>query len=420
MGTKTKPNNNGGANNSGKQRDRDYQRQQGQRNSPSTQGTTPSSRFQGQDQTEMKGIVIDHRLDHKTPISQQFNMFYKAAKIAAGKVNPNLQKPRICSLCLMPTPHWYSRALYTKGPHAGGFPIAFLDAEKWTGNGVGDKRVKRYKEDLKKMFDIMYGQLSSGTTEKLKAKGNWTATCPKTQQAKYVEEIQMQFEVMKATGIHILSEELTRYTMKRVFPDKKYSDYAGMTEADKKPIIKAAEQILLLGMLKDEYCLKKDAYPINTSDALGMLLRRQWQARIRAAFVTNGETTNEAAQEAHQLFMNGIAEGKMLGDKLCFMQISNMEMMTEDNNSIGSADEDDSLLDNGSDSEGSIDYGIGSDESDDDWPIESNQYTSQEIKECWLPDTPKPRSENSRSEKPRSGDSGGRAEATISNKPSSY
>eukprot|EP00536_Pseudo-nitzschia_multiseries_P012803 jgi/Psemu1/33179/gm1.33179_g len=43
---------------------------------------------------DMKGIMIDHIIDHKVPaISQQFDQFYnKAAKIAAGKLNPDLNK----------------------------------------------------------------------------------------------------------------------------------------------------------------------------------------------------------------------------------------------------------------------------------------------------------------------------------------
>eukprot|EP00536_Pseudo-nitzschia_multiseries_P008209 jgi/Psemu1/19893/gm1.19893_g len=120
---------------------------------------------------EMKGIVIDHSVDHKTPVSQQFDVFYKAAKIAAGKMNPDLQKPM--------------RTL--EGLTKENFTIVFPDAEKWTNNGVVGvhkkepysrlwieeqkgikKRVKRYEEDLKKIFDIMHGQLSSGITEKLK------------------------------------------------------------------------------------------------------------------------------------------------------------------------------------------------------------------------------------------------------------
>eukprot|EP00536_Pseudo-nitzschia_multiseries_P017551 jgi/Psemu1/51391/gm1.51391_g len=181
------------------------------------------------------------------------------------------------------------------------FTVEFPDAEKWTDNGMVDvhkkelysrlwteeqkgikKWVKQYEEDLKKMFDIMRGQLSSGITEKLKAKEDWTSAeeqvdtlkllkylkeicyrdnessiCPHVDvlmkmkkfliafqdgfkdPTKYVEEMQMRFKVMKAAGIRIVSDELTRYTMRRVFPDKKYSDYAGMTEVDKKPIIEA-------------------------------------------------------------------------------------------------------------------------------------------------------------------------------------
>eukprot|EP00536_Pseudo-nitzschia_multiseries_P011086 jgi/Psemu1/27846/gm1.27846_g len=209
-------------------------------------------------------------------------------------------------------------------------PKRISHAEKWTDNGVVDvhkkelysrlwieeqkgikKRVKRYEEDLNKMFDIMHGQLSSEICYCY----NESSICPPVdvlmelkkfltafQDASkdpheveedptkyYVEEMQMRFEVMKAAGIKIVSDELIRYTMKRVFPDKTYKDYTDMTAADKKPITKAAEQILLMvqiveganrknhrnlqGTLKGEYCLKKDAYPVNTLEVLDMLLR---------------------------------------------------------------------------------------------------------------------------------------------------
>eukprot|EP00536_Pseudo-nitzschia_multiseries_P018401 jgi/Psemu1/55423/gm1.55423_g len=103
------------------QKDGDHQRQRGQRNnSPNTRGMTTNSRFQGQDQTEMKGFVIDHSLYHKTPMSQQFDIFYKVAKIAAGKMNPDLRKPM-----------WTLKGLMEED-----FIIAFPDAEKWTDNDV--------------------------------------------------------------------------------------------------------------------------------------------------------------------------------------------------------------------------------------------------------------------------------------------
>eukprot|EP00536_Pseudo-nitzschia_multiseries_P009670 jgi/Psemu1/23941/gm1.23941_g len=317
MDPKAKANNNGAGNSTGRQPDGDRQQQRGRRNnSPSTRAATTHNRFQGQDQTEMKGIVIDHSIDHKTPVSQQFDTFYKAAKIAAGKMNPDLRKPM--------------RTL--KGLTEEDFTIAFPDTAKWTENDIVDvhkkelysrlwieeqkgikKRIKRYEEDLKKMFDIMHGQLSSGIMEKLKAKDDWTSTkeqadtlkllmylkeicyrdnessiCPpmdvlmklkkiliafqdgSKDPTKYVEEMQMRLEVMKAAGIQIVT-------------------YSGMTEAEKKPIIEAAKQILLSvqivegsnqknhrnlqGTLKDECCLKKDACPVNTSEALDLLLR---------------------------------------------------------------------------------------------------------------------------------------------------
>eukprot|EP00536_Pseudo-nitzschia_multiseries_P002592 jgi/Psemu1/5813/gm1.5813_g len=404
-----------------------------------------------------------------------------AAKIAAGKMNPDLRKPM--------------RTL--KGLTEDDFTIMFPDADKWTNNGVIDthnkelysrlwiegqkgikKRIKRYEEDLKKMFDIMHGQLSSGITEKLKAKEDWTATeeqadtlklleylkeicyrdnessiCPPVDvlvklkkflmafqdgtkdPTKYVEEMQMRFEVMKAAGIQIVSKELIRYTMKSVFPTKKYSDYSGMTDADKQPIIKAAKQILLSvqiikgsnqknhrnlqGTLKDEYCLKKDAYPVNTSEALDMLLRFKTDKNNNpkqtintlsnnngnstrvprtegsskpgsektfegTAFVTNGEDSKGAVKEAHRLLINGISEGETFGKELCFMQISNMELLSH-----GSYSEEDELesddgvpllvarqaswgSDNDSESSATEVSSTGHDTSDDEWSIDGS------------------------------------------------
>eukprot|EP00536_Pseudo-nitzschia_multiseries_P008472 jgi/Psemu1/20491/gm1.20491_g len=329
-----------------------------------------------------------------------------AAKIAAGKMNPDLQKPM--------------RIL--EGLTEEDFTIAFTDAEKWTDNGVVDvhkkelysrlwikeqkgikKWVKRYEEDLKKFFDIMHGQLSSGITEKLKVKEDWTAVegqADTLKLLKYLKEMCYRDNELSTicppldvlmkmnkflTAFQDASKDPTKYVKEMQRRFKKYSDYVGMTEVDKKPIIKAGKQILFLvqivegsnqkshrnlqGTLKDEYCLKKDAYPVNTSEALDMLLRikttknntqkqpnnnnnnsnngkgthlegngKQGSERKtykETTFITNGETTtNEAVQEAHQLLMNGIAEGETFGEELCFVQISNMEVMTETTNSI--------------------------------------------------------------------------------------
>eukprot|EP00536_Pseudo-nitzschia_multiseries_P007375 jgi/Psemu1/17844/gm1.17844_g len=474
MDAKAKTSNNGGGNHPGKQKEGDRQRQRGHRNSPKTRRSAHSSKFQGQDQTEMKGIVIDHNIDHKTPVSQQFDAFYKAVKIAAGKMNPNLRKP--------------IRTL--KGLTNEDFTIAFPDAEKWINNGVVDvhkkelysrlwieeqkgikKRVKRYKEDLKKMFDIMHGQLSSGITEKLKAKENWTAAeeqadtlkllkylkeiCYRDNESsiclpvdvlmkikkfltayqdttkdptKYVEEMQMRFEVMKAAGIRI-----------RVFPDKTYNNYTEMTAVDKKPITEAAEQILLAvqivegadrknhcnlqSTLKDEYCLKKDAYPINTSEALDLLLRfrttknstpKQANNTARTAFVTNGETNTDTVQEAHQLLKHGIVKGEDFGEELWFVQIRNMEMINTPTN--GDWAEDEESQDSSTNDEAPPivrrDRSIGdssTNTSDDNWPIQSEEWPTSEN-----PRSENSRSEKPRSEKPRSGDSHLSVEDTMS------
>eukprot|EP00536_Pseudo-nitzschia_multiseries_P009671 jgi/Psemu1/23944/gm1.23944_g len=47
------------------------------------------------------------------------------------------------------------------------------------------------------------------------------------------------------------------------------------------------------------------------------------------AFVTNGESSKGTVQEAHQLLINGIAEGETFGnEELCFMQICELEVVS--------------------------------------------------------------------------------------------
>eukprot|EP00536_Pseudo-nitzschia_multiseries_P018636 jgi/Psemu1/56556/gm1.56556_g len=80
--------------------------------------------FQEQeDQMDIKGVVINHSiLDHRTPVSQQFDTFYKAVKVAAGKLNPNLVKP-IQTLI---------------GLTNAGYSVDFPEASLWTKGGVED------------------------------------------------------------------------------------------------------------------------------------------------------------------------------------------------------------------------------------------------------------------------------------------
>eukprot|EP00536_Pseudo-nitzschia_multiseries_P006767 jgi/Psemu1/16036/gm1.16036_g len=149
----------------------------GTNNSASTSaGGGSNPRFQGQDQTDMKGIVIDHSIDHRTPVLQQFDTFYKAVKVAASKLNPDLAKPI-----------WTLIGLTTAD-----YSVDFPEASLWTKGGVEDthkkemysrlwleekkersKDRKKYESDLKKLFAIMFGQLSTGITERLKVKPDW-------------------------------------------------------------------------------------------------------------------------------------------------------------------------------------------------------------------------------------------------------
>eukprot|EP00536_Pseudo-nitzschia_multiseries_P003515 jgi/Psemu1/8005/gm1.8005_g len=151
--------------------------------------------FQGQDRVNMKGIVIVHNIDHKVPtiISQQLNVFYKAVKIVAGKIKPGPLKTSSYS-------HWPHR-------HTD-YTVNFPDASEWTTDEMVDthkkemysqlwleekmerrKDKKKYEEDLKKLFAIMYGQLSSGITEKLRAKTDWKTIVDESNALKLLEDL---------------------------------------------------------------------------------------------------------------------------------------------------------------------------------------------------------------------------------------
>eukprot|EP00536_Pseudo-nitzschia_multiseries_P014917 jgi/Psemu1/40560/gm1.40560_g len=189
----------------------------------------------------------------------------------------------------------------------------------------------------------------------------------------------------------------------------------------------------LQGTLTDEYSLKKDTY-LNTSEALDMLLRfttvknsnqkqsdgnpnnnnnskgtargegnsRQGSEKTYegTAFVTNGEGSKGTVQEVHQLIINGIAEGETFGnEKLYFMQICNMEVVSQN-----------SFDDNGSPSDGEVPMLVARQRTswDSDSEDSTNCYDSDNSEDEWFSDEEsstgeKPRSENYRSEKPRSG-----------------
>eukprot|EP00536_Pseudo-nitzschia_multiseries_P017800 jgi/Psemu1/52590/gm1.52590_g len=307
------------------------------KNNTTSAFNTTGGKFQGQDQVGMKGVVINHSIDHKSPILQQFDVFYKAAKFAAGKINPDLSKS-------MHTLVGLTDADYT---------LELPGTSQWTTGGVGDthkqemysqiwleekknhcKDKKSYEEDLKKICSVMYEQLSLGITKKLKAKEDWKTVedtpdalqllthlkeiCYSLFEAsrlrpgldallkvkrfveayqdsskdptKYVEKGQMQFDVMKAAGVSITLKELTKYCLEKSYPDITYKDYTGgMTEDARKPIIKSVKQLLLSiqiieganrknhqniqGVLRNEYCLTKDTYPFTPGEAIDLLFR---------------------------------------------------------------------------------------------------------------------------------------------------
>eukprot|EP00536_Pseudo-nitzschia_multiseries_P007726 jgi/Psemu1/18566/gm1.18566_g len=126
------------------------------RNGTSSSGGSYTSRFQGQDQTDMKGVVIDHSMDHRTSVSQPFDTFYKAVKVAAGKLNSNLAKlvQTLTGLADTDYSDIHKKEIYSQ---------LWLEEKK-----EQSKDRKKYKSDIKKLFAIIYGQLSIGTTKRLK------------------------------------------------------------------------------------------------------------------------------------------------------------------------------------------------------------------------------------------------------------
>eukprot|EP00536_Pseudo-nitzschia_multiseries_P016434 jgi/Psemu1/46208/gm1.46208_g len=303
-----------------------------------------------QDQVDMKGVVMDRSIDHRIPpVSQQFDTFYKTMKIVAGKTNPDLAKPGVRTLIGLTITN-YTKEMYSR---------LWLEEKK-----ERSKDKKKYELDLKILsIPGFYHEKKFVDTYQDASKDL----------AQYVEEVQMKFDVMKAAGISLQSDELTNYTMKQVFPSQDCSTYVGMNKEAKKPIKETVEQLLVAtqivegsnkknhrnipGMLQDEYALKKDAYPTTPSEALELLMQFKAsktntkpastvgnnnngnnQARgdnknsikqtIKStAFVTNGEqeVSKNNVQEVHQPLMNGIADGESFGEELHFVQSSNIK-----------------------------------------------------------------------------------------------
>eukprot|EP00536_Pseudo-nitzschia_multiseries_P006768 jgi/Psemu1/16037/gm1.16037_g len=74
------------------------------------------------------------------------------------------------------------------------------------------------------------------------------------------------------------------------------------------------------GMLRDEYALKKDAYPTTPSETLELLVRFKTRDNNKTngektvestAFVTNEEVYQNNVQEAHQLLMDAHVSHEM-------------------------------------------------------------------------------------------------------------
>eukprot|EP00536_Pseudo-nitzschia_multiseries_P016322 jgi/Psemu1/45756/gm1.45756_g len=300
----------------------------GANNGVSTFGGVGSNpQFQGQDQTDMKGVVIDHSIDHGTPYIHKKEMYR----------------------CL------------------------WLEEKKERSKGR-----KEYKSALKKLFVIMYGQLSTGITERLKVKPDWKTIIDDADALKLIKHLKevcyQDNESSMSPPVDVITkikQEVrqrllgciqrpnTVFGRADMIRDETCVSFTGLLnlcnhERRSKTDSPGWHQAIacgykncgglkqknhrnIPGMLRDEFALKKDAYATTPSKALKLLRtnganntnetqgdnnKNNGEKTTKSTvFVTNGEVSQNDVQEAHQLLMNGIADGETFGDELCFVQI---------------------------------------------------------------------------------------------------
>ena len=309
-------------------------------NGAGTTGYNPNSgpRFTGANQEEMKGTVIS--INSKQDISQQYENFVKKLYVLAGKTNPDVRaalqygKPlkRTSLLTAKPDEDEYTTTVENR-------KIVDEDLKEMVMNLWVDenrrvaKRYEAYTEDLKKIYSIITGQLCEGTMSELEATDDWKTInqandaialmkhlkeicytdsvsktnphvdfCRKMRKflcnrqdnkdaGQFLEELQVNFDVLKAAGGFPVTDKMIKYTLKKKseLNGMTFEEYRDLADDDETrlAVIEATEQMCLAnlmivnsnarthrgvaGLLQDEYILGGDKYPTTPARALAIL-----------------------------------------------------------------------------------------------------------------------------------------------------
>ena len=309
-------------------------------NGAGTTGYNPNSgpRFTGANQEEMKGTVIS--MNSKQDISQQYENFVKKLYVLAGKTNPDVRaalqygKPlkRTSLLTAKPDEDEYTTTVENR-------KIVDEDLKEMVMNLWVDenrrvaKRYEAYTEDLKKIYSIITGQLCEGTMSELEATDDWKTInqandaialmkhlkeicytdsvsktnphvdfCRKMRKflcnrqdnkdtGQFLEELQVNFDVLKAAGGFPVTDKMIKYTLKKKseLNGMTFEEYRDLADDDETrlAVIEATEQMCLAnlmivnsnarthrgvaGLLQDEYTLGGDKYPTTPARALAIL-----------------------------------------------------------------------------------------------------------------------------------------------------
>lgn len=295
-------------------------------------------RFIGVNKDEMKGIVISK--ENKKDTSQQYEAFTKALYVLAGKCNPDVRaaleygRPLERGALYSPKPDRseYTTFVNEKEIIDEDLKDMVMDVWKEENKEVG-KRFRAYTEDSKKIYSVITGQLCDGTMKELQAKEDWKTinlhndaislmkelkeicykdSASKTNPARdlinkaikfltarqdnrdvgqFAEEVQIKYDVFKASGGSLLSEKLIKYTLDKTDLDTEmsYEDYSRLSidSKERATVIEAAEEILIAnvmmrgsndrtnrgvdGILQDDYSRGMDTFPTTSAKALDLL-----------------------------------------------------------------------------------------------------------------------------------------------------
>ena len=314
--------------------------------------TKKPEKFTGINKSELQGIVICDELP--TPTSRQYDVFYDALVIYGGSKNPRVRtalrhlKP-IDENTLQPARP--NPAEYTNSDGT------MDDDLKNALNAVWLKKLERasklysvYEEELQTLFGTITGQLNKNIRDTLESDDTWDAIdeandtinlikllrtiCyrethikmnpgldlqskiltllqskqdPSKSLGEYIEEVKIQFDVVKASGGRIVSPEFTEYVISKVYGEGKekenlsytYNKYLAVDPSQpaelkmQKEINQAVDQAMLSLViingsndrmhrdlrqtLQDSYARGHDDYPMTPTGAHDML--NQYKAK---------------------------------------------------------------------------------------------------------------------------------------------